>query len=441
MDILGTVLLIAGIAVVVLSWLLAMQHFEFRRMVLSRSREYRRTTIWNGPPVTLVVPVKGSDPGMRQNLAALFEQDYPDYEVAFVVEDSDEPAAQVIQGFLRDPGSVPARMIVAGRGERVGQKVHNLLKAVESLPDRTKVLAFVDADARPAPSWLRVLVNRYRLPGVGAITGYRWMVPQRRTLPNLLVASANGGVAALCGRHSHNVVWGGSWAIRRETFESQGIAAAWSGKLTEDVVATGVLRQAGLRVEFEPGCICASPLDMNWRQAFSFMRRQFLLVRMYSPLLWTLGLLYTTVLQAGFWGSGLAALILLAVNNRLWTVAAAACAILYALSMARGWLRQSAARNCLGKALDDQDVERWFDILAAPLSNLFAWSALVGSALVRSAQWRGIRYELDGRGQVVNVVREDEAGAGTMALTPSDNTRRLSDRAAPQPASAKRTAA
>ena len=36
---------------------------------------------WPTKPVTLIVPVKGYDEGLRENLAALAALDYPDYEL------------------------------------------------------------------------------------------------------------------------------------------------------------------------------------------------------------------------------------------------------------------------------------------------------------------------------------------------------------------------
>ena len=48
------------------------------------------------PPVSIIAPCKGIDEGLKENLTALIEQDYPDYEVIFVVDDENDPALGVI---------------------------------------------------------------------------------------------------------------------------------------------------------------------------------------------------------------------------------------------------------------------------------------------------------------------------------------------------------
>ncbi len=419
-----------GAAAVVLSALLALHQFEFRRFVGSRLREYRRVTPSRHPPVTLVVPVKGCDPGIEENLAALFNQDYPDYEVVFVVEDRRDPALAVIDTLLRKSPSVPARLVVAGRAKLTGQKVHNLLRSTRLLPQRTEILAFADGDIRPAPNWLGILVSRCSIESVGATTGYRWMVPDRRTLVNLLVSAANGGVAALAGPRSHNMIWGGSWAMRRDSFDQWEVTEAWDRKLTEDVVATTTVRKARRRIEFEPGCLCTSPFDMTWRQAFRFARRQFLLVRVYSPLVWTLALLYATVLQVGFWGAIAATVGLALAGNGLCVVPAATGGLLVMMLAARVWIQRSIARMCLGEVVGVGWGELCLHALLAPFSSLFAWTAMAASSVGRSVEWRGIRYRLDRGGRVVSLTRLDDA-----MLSPT--TRRRGMLAAPP----KRTAA
>jgi len=42
------------------------------------------------PFATVIAPCKGMDDGLEENLAALLEQDYPNYEVIFVVDDKND---------------------------------------------------------------------------------------------------------------------------------------------------------------------------------------------------------------------------------------------------------------------------------------------------------------------------------------------------------------
>ena len=244
--------------------------------------------------VALFAPCKGLDLDLEANLRALLRQDYDNYEVTFIVESTDDPAYPAIRRAMAEHPWVPARVVVAGRATDSGQKVHNLRVATEHFSQRVKYLAFVDSDARPRPEWLRLLVSRLDQPGLGAVTGYRWFTPSRPTVANALVYSMNCDVISLLTRSSHYLIWGGSWAIRREVFDAIGLRDAWKGTLSDDLVASRLMRQSRLEVRFEPACVVASPLDESLRQAMSFIRRQYLVARLYTFDWWLFSLLAAT---------------------------------------------------------------------------------------------------------------------------------------------------
>ena len=286
-----TYLTLAGM-VIVCSLLLALQTWEHCRYVRSCMRGLERYQPTGR--IALFAPCKGFDIDLAANLRALMKQDYDNYEVTFIVESTDDPAYPEIRRAIREHAWVPARVVVAGRATDSGQKVHNLRVATQHLSRRIKYLAFVDSDARPRPEWLRMLVARLDEPGLGAVTGYRWFTPQRPTLSNALVYSMNCDIISLLTRSSHCLIWGGSWAIRRDTFDAIDLHHAWKGTLSDDLVASRLMRKSGLKVRFEPACVVESPLDQSFGQVMSFIRRQYLIARLYTFDWWALSLLAAT---------------------------------------------------------------------------------------------------------------------------------------------------
>jgi hypothetical protein len=297
-------------------------------------------------------------------------------------------------------------LIVSGPAFDTGQKVHNLRQATARLPAEAKYLAFVDSDARPSRDWLRRLLQRLDQPGAGAVTGYRWFVPQRGTLANHLLYSINASLAAGLGPGRHYLVWGGSWAIRRDVFDTVRLRDAWRGTLSDDLVATRVLQRAGLNIEFEPTAMLASAIDGDWRQAAAFIRRQYVIARFYARRYWFLALTGAATGLVTFWG-GLGIALTGLAQRADWTwLPVAVCLAYYASTVVRGLLRRELARLYLPAQSPALRAAFRFDIWAAPfvtfVNSLGLLSSIVGSRL----HWRGISYRLH-QGGLVEIVRRD----------------------------------
>lgn len=381
------------------------QTFEHRRFARSRLRNLDT----RGPHgrVALLVPCRGGDLEFEENLQRLFLQDYEDYEIWFILESRQDPAYPAIRRVIAANPQIRTQVILAGQAIHSGQKVHNLRVATHELPQDIEYLAFVDADARPAAHWLRSLIARLDEPGTGAATGYRWFVPLRPTLANHILYALNCNIAMLYSRNGPNAVWGGSWAIRREVFERLKLHEAWAGTLSDDLVATQVLQRAGLKVEFEPACVVASPLDVTLAQMLSFVRRQYLIGRFYVPMGWALGFALITFANLAFLGS-LAATVwgVIAGFPPPW-YPAAICVAMYALNAGRGMIRQSLTRLYFPQWRDALCKAGRFDVWAGPLVNLVNWCELFATALGRQITWRGITYRLFRGGQIILVSRGD----------------------------------
>lgn len=359
--------------------------------------------------VVLFVPCKGSELDLAENLRGLFLQQRVRYELRFIVEDAADAAVPVIERLQREYVHVPSRLIVAGRAEESGQKIHNLRVATEHLPADCTVLAFADSDVRPEPLWLHALTHVLTRPGVGASTGYRWFVPQRLTLPNLLVFSMNAGAAACLGRRVFNLIWGGSWAIQRVHFEQIGLREVWRGTLNDDLVATRVVRGAGLKIDFEPRCLCPSPLDVDWPQALNFIHRQLLQARFYAVGHFWWGAAAIGI-QAAACVLALGAVVASAATGAVNVAAIWACACLLAVSALRAYVGHVTWRPHFLEQEAKIRGPRRMEYLVGPLLTVLAALCIVRTCFSNTMVWRGLRYRLHGGGQIMFLGRQLENG-------------------------------
>jgi len=173
------------------------------------------------PRVAVILPIKGVDDDTHANIQALLDQDYPEYRLIFTAESDEDPVVGLLEKIATEDSRI--EIVIAGLASNRGQKVHNQLAAVERTSEHDEVLAFMDADARPNPNWLRALVAPLTRDEIGASTGYRYYVPVTDHTANKIVSVLNAQVAALFGPYRRTLAWGGSMAIRRTDFYGFGL--------------------------------------------------------------------------------------------------------------------------------------------------------------------------------------------------------------------------
>jgi hypothetical protein len=405
------------------TFLMGLQTWEHRRF--ARSRLARLDRCRPEGLAMVFVPCKGVDLGLEKNLRQLFQQDYDDYEITFVVESPWDPAYNLIAQVMAEHPRRVAHLVVAGHAEEGGQKVHNLRMAIQKkLRSDIEYLVFADSDARPRPEWLRAMISRLTRNAkkrTGATTGYRWLIPARPTLANHLLYSINSGVATLLGSRDNYPIWGGSWAIRRETFEETKLLEAWRGTLSDDLVATNVLRRHGWEIRYEPACMIASPTDGSLWSHFAFLRRQYLISRCCLFRLWAGGLLGSGILSiCWLYAIGLLAW---SATTGSWLVypTAAACAALYGVNLARASIRQGLLRVYLPEHEKRVRLSIWFDLWLSPLAGWFNTLAMLVSSVGRDIHWRGITYRLRRNG-TTQIIKRAPSPVIEAATTPTPSS-------------------
>jgi cellulose synthase/poly-beta-1,6-N-acetylglucosamine synthase-like glycosyltransferase len=374
------------------------------------------------PFVTVIVPCKGIDDGLEANLASLFEQDYPEYEVIVVVDDESDAAVDVVTQLIslkaekpqsdepneqpgtashptgstplfassRLCGKIPIQIFIASRTLDSSQKVENLREAVLHADPRSEVFVFVDSDARPSTVWLSSLIAPLQNETIGAATGYRWFIPRKPSFSTELRSAWNASIASALGPNmKSNFCWGGSTAITRATFDRLDVREAWRGTLSDDFTITRLIKAAGLSIHFVPLALTRSTDPCSFRELLEFTTRQIKITRVYSPHLWLMSFfgsaLFTCVMLSGF------LIVALAEQNTpiVWA-SVATLALVSVFSIGKAWLRLAAVSLVIPEARKQLLPQLTFWILTPPL---FLYNC-VRALISRTLTWRGIRYKL-----------------------------------------------
>jgi ceramide glucosyltransferase len=363
------------------------------------------------PPVSVIVPCRGLDQGIRHNLAPLFSQHYPSYELIFVSDRADDPAMGVADWLNSEndnPGLTRVNLVTAGPATDSGQKVHNLMAAVREISTTSEVLAFVDTDARPEANWLRALVAPLEDDLVGASTGYRWFVPVQGGLASHLRSVWNASVASALGENDRsNFCWGGSTAIRKKLFEKLDMPERWRGSVSDDYGLTRALRDERPRIRFVPACLTPSPEDCTFRELIEFTTRQIKITRVYAPHLWKIVLVSNLLFAAVFFGGiALAIARLMSGLSAEWPLTIVG--LIFLLGAWKSFYRIRAVALVLEDYHEELRSGLWAHLLLWPFTSLLYLYNALAAGMSRRISWRGLTYELKSPTETVIIPSDDK---------------------------------
>jgi Glycosyl transferase family 21 len=360
------------------------------------------------PEVAVILPLRGADPSLEACLAGVLGQDYPAYQVHIVVDSAEDPAHAVVASVLARGHAPNAEVHLdtrRDRSERCSLKLSAQRQVLTGLDEAVAVVAFLDADSVPRANWLRAMVAPFADPRVGAATGIRWSAPT--DAGSGTVARYVFNALSFPQRYLYRIPWGGSMAVRKSALDQAGLLDHWSRCFCEDTSAYGPLRAAGLRLAFVPAAtqINSEPTELS--DAYYFMLRQLVCVRLHH-VYWLRMLAVNAATVLSFLICCLLALLgvvgavqaTFGAATQLWKLTA--FAIIPALY---------CAGLIAALTVGDRLVRR---IVAAPPRTLsvprLAWAivialsysthALFKAPFMRSIDWRGITYDIEGRDHI-----------------------------------------
>lgn len=235
------------------------------------------------PHAAVLLPVRGIEEGLDANLRAILSQDYPAYRVLLIADEREDPAAAHALQIAREHPRVPVELVVSDPSG-MGGKVNALRTALGHLAQEDEVIVFADADIRPAPDWLRQLVQPLADVTVGASTGFRWYVPPRASFWSLARSEWNAVSANVLFDSRRNYTWGGSSAVRREDLPRLRLEDRWRDVLSDDLVLTEAVRSEGLRITYAPASLVPTVEDADRGVCLEWCVRQMTMATLYLPI-------------------------------------------------------------------------------------------------------------------------------------------------------------
>ncbi len=215
------------------------------------SRDERYPPLADYPPVSILKPLYGDEPGLLENLATFCVQDYPaPFQIVCGVHDPDDTAVVTVERLRALYPGVDIKLVADARRHGSNAKVSNLINMLPSA--RHDLLVLSDSDIAVPPDYLRRVADALAQPGVGAVTCLYTGKPlgglaaqlsamgiDYHFLPNV-VTGVSLGLAKPC--------FGSTIALDRVVLDQIGGLQSFASVLADDYEIGRAVRAKGLRV-------------------------------------------------------------------------------------------------------------------------------------------------------------------------------------------------
>jgi ceramide glucosyltransferase len=339
-----------------------------------------------GPPVSILKPLKGTDPEMYESFRSHCLQDYPEYEIIFGVSHRSDPTLQLVERLKSEFPQRSIRWMVCTKNLGANTKVSNLAQML--LEAKHQCILVNDSDIRVQADYLRRVTAPLADPQVGLVTCLYRGVPAR-TLGSRLESIgictdfSAGVLAARALEGGIRFGLGSTLAFRRSDLEAVGGFEALVDYLADDYEIGRRIAAQGLKVKLSDVIVETYLPAYTLRQFVDHQLRWGRTVR--DSRRWGyLGL----VLTFGVPWALLALLLSLILSHNVlaaWVLLVAVASLRVAVALLVGW-----------SVLRDRQLLHLLPLL--PLRDLVALLVWVVSLAGHKVVWRGDSFHLkDGK--------------------------------------------
>lgn len=206
------------------------------------------------PPVTVLKPLCGGEPGLYENLRSFCTQDYPEFQVVFGIRDPADPARPIAERLQAEFPHLNISVVVNPRLHGQNFKVSNLINMLPFA--KYDLLAMADSDTRVDSHYLALVTAPLADRNVGLVTCVYRGVPSPDIWSRLGAMYINEWympsvlLAWLFGHQGY--VSGQTLSLTRDTLEGIGGLEGIVDHLADDYRLGELVRQSGRRIVLSP---------------------------------------------------------------------------------------------------------------------------------------------------------------------------------------------
>jgi ceramide glucosyltransferase len=330
-------------------------------------------------PVSILKPLKGTDPEMYESFRSHCLQDYPVYEILFGINDANDPAAALVESLKQEFPRQSIRLVLCEKNLGANGKVSSLVQLAAAAKFDT--LLVNDSDIRVAPDYLRTVITELQLPNTGLVTCLYRGIPANTLASRLesLGISTDfvpGVLAAKQIEGGLHFGLGSTLAFRRKELEAIGGFESIVDYLADDYELGKRIADRGLKVVLSNAVVETFLPAYGFAGFLMHQLRWARTIRVSRPGGYA-GLLLTYTLP---W----AVLCLVLARGGTWAWALLGVAVMLRITMA--WATAVSAVN-------DKRAMRWFWLL--PVRDFLAPIVWIAGMFGNKIVWRGHEFELD----------------------------------------------
>ncbi len=231
------------------------------------------------PPVSLLKPVHGAEPGLEEYLEGFFQLDYPEYEILFCARTEGDAGLRLARGVAARHPDIPARFLVSGDPPWPNARCYSV--SIMAAAAKHDLMVVTDSDVRVRRSFLREVMASFADPQVGAATCVYCGSAKGLGLWGLMEGMGmsvemTAGVLVADMLEGMRFTLGPCMAVRREALAAIGGFEKLGYYYADDFVLGNLVAQAGWKVALSTHvidhCIVHDKFWRNFVHQWNWMR-------------------------------------------------------------------------------------------------------------------------------------------------------------------------